>query len=101
MERVDLNILWPAFMAGMLVLSTHVPLGQQVLQRGIVFIDLALAQLAGLGVIVMVVAGFEPHGWLVQAAACSSALVGALLLTWTQKVWGQMQEALVGTLFVA
>ena len=43
------NILWPALAAGVLVSSTHVPLGMQVLSRGIVFIDLAIAQIAGLG----------------------------------------------------
>ena len=50
LENLELGILWPAFLAGMLVLATHVPLGQQVLNRGIVFIDLAIAQVAGLGV---------------------------------------------------
>ena len=43
-----------AFLAGLLVLSTHVPLGMQVLSRGIVFIDLAIAQIATLGVIAAV-----------------------------------------------
>ncbi len=47
----DLSILWPALIAGLLVAVSHVPLGQQVLARGIVFIDLAIAQVAGLGVI--------------------------------------------------
>jgi zinc/manganese transport system permease protein len=46
-EGLDLAILGPAFLAGLLVLSTHVPLGQQVLRRGIIFIDLAIAQIAG------------------------------------------------------
>lgn len=96
----DFAILLPAMLSGLLVLSTHVPLGRQVLVRGIVFIDLALAQVAGLGVIIMDTLGFEPHGWRVQAAACAAALLGALLLTWTQKRWGEVQEALVGTLFV-
>ena len=100
-ENFDLTILLPPLLAGLLVLSTHVPLGRQVLNRGIVFIDLALAQVAGLGIILMDTLGFEPHGWRVQAAACASALLGALLLTWTQKRWGEVQEALVGTLFVA
>jgi len=50
-EVLDLSILGPAFLAGLLVLATHVPLGMQVLRRGIVFIDLAIAQVAGLGVI--------------------------------------------------
>ena len=47
----DFSILWPALVAGILVILSHVPLGQQVLRRGIVFIDLAIAQVAGLGVI--------------------------------------------------
>ena len=46
---VDFGILWPALIAGLLVAATHVPLGIQVLNRGIVFIDLAIAQIAGLG----------------------------------------------------
>lgn len=61
----DLSLLWPAFIAGLLITATHVPLGIQVLGRGIVFIDLAVAQIAGLGVIVADWAGFDPHGWLV------------------------------------
>ena len=50
--QIDLLLIAPAFLAGILVLATHVPLGAQVLQRGIVFIDLAIAQIAALGVIV-------------------------------------------------
>ena len=50
MNSMELGILFPAFLAGVLVLATHVPMGQQVLNRGIVFIDLAIAQVAGLGV---------------------------------------------------
>ena len=98
---VDLDILLPAFLAGLLVLATHVPLGQQVLARGIVFIDLAIAQVAGLGVIAADAVGWEPQGWRGQAAACLAALLGALLLTWTEKRWAQVQEALIGVLFVA
>ena len=45
----NLGIIGPAMIAGLLVLLSHVPLGQQVLARGIVFIDLAIAQVAGLG----------------------------------------------------
>ena len=49
---IDVTILLPAMLAGALVLSTHIPLGAEVLKRGIVFIDLAIAQIAALGVIV-------------------------------------------------
>jgi zinc/manganese transport system permease protein len=98
--NLELGILIPAFLAGMLVLSTHVPLGQQVLNRGIVFIDLAIAQVAGLGVTAAAFFGSEAEGWRVQAAAVAAALMGAVLLTWTEKVWPEVQEALIGVLFV-
>jgi zinc/manganese transport system permease protein len=97
---LELGIVLPAFLAGLLVLATHVPLGLQVLARGIVFIDLAIAQVAGLGVIVADGFGWEPQGWRVQVAACLAALLGALLLTWTDKRWPEVQEALIGVLFV-
>jgi zinc/manganese transport system permease protein len=97
---IDLSILWPAFAAGVLVTATHVPLGIQVLNRGIVFIDLAIAQIAGLGVIVADWFGLEPSGWAVQACALLAALAGALLLTWTEKRWPEIQEAIIGVSFV-
>src|SRR6185295_9616149 len=96
----ELSILWPALIAGFLVVLSHVPLGQQVLSRGIVFIDLAIAQVAGLGVIAALSAGFELAGWTTQIAAVCSALLAALLLTWTERKRPEAQEALIGVLFV-
>jgi zinc/manganese transport system permease protein len=96
----DLSIVWSALIAGLLITATHVPLGIQVLKRGIVFIDLAVAQIAGLGVIVADWLGFEPHGAAVQAAALSAALAGALLLNWTDKRWPEVQEAVIGVTFI-
>jgi zinc/manganese transport system permease protein len=98
-DALSFSILGPAMLAGLLVLATHVPLGIQVLRRGIIFIDLAIAQIAGLGVIAADRLGFEPEGWIAQAAAVSAALAGALLLTWTEKNWPETQEALIGVLF--
>ncbi|ARU32545.1 zinc/manganese transporter permease [Sulfuriferula sp. AH1] len=97
---LDMSILGPAMLAGLLVLATHVPLGREVLARGIVFIDLAIAQIAGLGVIAADSFGWEPQGWGVQAAALSAAAIGAIGLTWTEKRWPESQEALIGVLFV-
>jgi len=96
----DLSFLWPAFVAGVLVAISHVPLGQQVLARGIVFIDLAIAQVAGLGVIAANRFGFPVEGWGAQAAAGAAALAGGLLLTWTDRKRPEVQEALIGILFV-
>lgn len=95
-----LSILGPALLAGLIVLASHVPLGQQVLARGIVFIDLAIAQVAGVGVIAAHYFGLELQGWVTQVAAVSAALLAALLLTWTERKRPEVQEALIGVLFV-
>jgi zinc/manganese transport system permease protein len=72
----------------------------QVLARGIIFIDLAIAQIAGCGVLLADQLGFEPEGAAVQIAALLAALAGALLLTWTERVWPDVQEAVIGVVFV-
>jgi zinc/manganese transport system permease protein len=100
LDAATFSIVWPALLAGLLVTATHVPLGMQVLKRGIVFIDLAVAQIAGLGVIVADRLGFEPQGAAVQVAALGAALGGALLLNWTDKRWPEVQEAVIGVTFI-
>lgn len=95
-----LSILGPAFIAGLLVTAALVPFGFEVLKRGIVFIDLAVAQIAGVGVIFADFLGWEPQGVAVQVSALSAALVTALLLTWTERRWPEVQEAIIGVVFV-
>jgi zinc/manganese transport system permease protein len=97
---LELSILLPALAAGILVTATHVPLGMQVLARGIVFIDLAIAQIAGCGVLLADRMGFEAEGAAVQLAALAAALAGALFLTWTERKWPEVQEAVIGVVFV-
>ena len=60
--EVPLSLLWPALWASALVIATHLPLGAQVLARGIIFIDLAIAQIAGCGVLLADRFGFEAEG---------------------------------------
>ena len=100
MSALDWSILWPACAAGLLITATHVPLGMQVLERGIVFIDLAIAQIAGLGVVFAAFIGLEPQGWAVQVCALMAALAGALVLTWSDKRWPDVQEAMIGVTFI-
>lgn len=70
------------------------------MQRGIIFLDLAIAQVAGLGLIIAYSFNWEPGGWQVQLVAMSAAIVGVLLLNYTDKHWPNIQEALIGSLFV-
>jgi zinc/manganese transport system permease protein len=99
-ELLNWSILGPALFAGFLVLSTHVPLGQEVLKRGIIFIDLAIAQIAGLGVLAAGVIGWEEHLWAVQISAVTAALLASAGLSWSEKRWPESQEPLIGILFV-
>ena len=96
----DMAILGPPFLAGLLVLATHVPLGQQVLKRGIIFIDLAIAQIAGLGVIAAHSFDWEPGGWAVQAVAITAALAGAIMFYFSERYWSTVLEAIIGCVFV-
>ncbi|MGE3624493.1 MAG: metal ABC transporter permease [Bdellovibrionales bacterium] len=101
---IEWTILGPAFLAGLIVLATHVPLGVEVLRRGIIFIDLAVAQTAGLGALFAMLygtgqAGYA-HPFVVQACSLVAALLSAVLLNWTEKRFPDIQEALIGCLFV-
>jgi zinc/manganese transport system permease protein len=99
-ELLDWSIVGPALAAGLLVLATHVPLGQEVLKRGIIFIDLAIAQIAGLGVVAAHGFDWDPTGFEVQLAAVGAALVAAAVLNWTERRWPATQEALIGIFFI-
>jgi zinc/manganese transport system permease protein len=98
--QIEISIVLPALCAGLLVCATHVPLGIQVLRRGIVFIDIAIAQIAGVGVIAADYFGWETSGYAVQISALGAALSGALFLTWTERRWSDIQEGIIGTVFV-
>jgi zinc/manganese transport system permease protein len=96
----DWSLLGPPLLAGLLVVSTHVLLGRRVLERGIIFIDITIAQVAALGVVAASLFGMEENGWHAQLAAGASALLAAGLLAWTERRWRQLQEALIGSLYV-
>ena len=97
---LDASLLLPPLLAGLLVLATHVPLGQRVLARGIIFLDLAIAQIAVLGVIAAHAFELAPEGWPTQLAAAMAALSGAALLSVCERRWPEIQEALIGSAFV-
>ena len=99
-DGLDTSIMAPALAAGVLVTATHVPMGQQVLKRGIIFIDLAIAQIAALGVLLAYSLGFESSTVAVQATAFGSALLGALLLYQCERLWSDHLEAIIGSVFI-
>ena len=91
-----IDILLPALIAGILVLSTHVPLGFQVLKRGIIFIDLAIAQIAGVEI-------YELEHLFFAANYCISVLFaigGAGIIALFERYAKAQLEALIGCLYV-
>lgn len=76
------------------------PLGAQVLARGVVFIDLAVAQVAACGVLVLAMVHDHPPLWLTSACAAAAALAGAALVWWLARRWPAQREALIGLVYV-
>lgn len=96
-----LSILLPAFAAGVLVLSTHVVLGRQVLKRGIIFIDLAIAQVAALGAIVAHMDhSIEELPYVEIWMPALFALAGAAFIAWLAKRMAGELEAIIGCFYV-
>ena len=93
--------LWP--LIALLVLpGLLVYFGLHVVERGVIFVDLALAQIAALGVCVALAMGAEAHHSLLPyAMAVSFTLIGAALFAWTRFRHARVpQEAIIGIVYV-
>lgn len=98
------DIAWIAAPAAALVLACAllIPLGAEVLRRGVVFIDLAVAQVAALGV--LLASGGSPAGAAALStapAALAASLLGAAGVGWLARRWPAQREALIGLVYVA
>ncbi|MGH8441364.1 MAG: metal ABC transporter permease [Nevskiaceae bacterium] len=100
MTALDWSVLGEPLLAGLIVTATHVVLGRRVLERGIIFIDLSIAQVAALGAVVAGVYGWSGESVAAHAFALGAALAAAGLLAWTERQWPQVQEALIGCMYV-
>ena len=99
---LQFEILWPALCAGFLVLATHVPLGREVLGRGIIFLDLAIAQTAAFGVVLANAFWISDHthGHSTTIIAILAASIGSGLLYTIRNFEVRLQESMIGILFV-
>lgn len=96
-----LSILLPALCAGILVLSTHVVLGIQVLKRGIIFMDLAIAQIAALGAIfIHTIDGLEHIPFIHYLLPVIFAFIGAMCIYFCEKKFTKELEAIIGCIYV-
>ncbi len=95
-----LEIVGPAFIAGLMVALTHAPLGLEVLKRGIIFIDLAVAQFAGLGLVAASLYIHSTAWWVAQCAALTCAMLAGLFFRLIERKVPQQQEAVIGSSFI-
>ncbi|OGS06674.1 MAG: ABC transporter [Elusimicrobia bacterium RIFOXYA12_FULL_51_18] len=97
-----LEIMLPAFAASVILVGIHAYLGIHILARGVIFVDLALAQIAALGAITGVLLGFELHTTGSYLASLLATFIGAAVFSLTRgkKTSGAMQEATIGIVYV-
>lgn len=95
-----LEIVGPALAAGLMIALTHAPLGIEVLKRGIIFIDLAIAQIAGLGLIAATTFFHHPSTWVIQSFALACTLMTAFGFRLAEKKAPHYLEAIIGVSYV-
>src|SRR2546421_2228771 len=93
-------MLWP-IVACILLPWLLVYLGLHVVQRGIIFIDIAMAQMASLGICLAVLLHLDLESWTTFGIALAFTLVGATVFSVTGKRASQIpQEAVIGIAYV-
>lgn len=95
---------WEIFIAPMaaclLLIGIHCYLGIHVMERGIVFVDLSLAQIAALGFAISEALGFEAHGFSGYGVAFLFCCLASVVFAATKKHQGIIpQEAIIGTMY--
>ena len=89
-------LLWP-FMASLILTGIHAYLGVHVVERGVIFVDLALAQIAALGATVAILIGMDPHGLGAYWLSLAFTFVGAAVFAFARTRRGHIpQEAFIG-----
>src|ERR1700758_3204033 len=91
---------WP-LIASLILPWLLVYLGLHIVQRGVIFVDLALAQTAAFGTCLSLALGYDVHDWQSYAFSLGFTLVGAVVLTFTRSRDQRVpQEALIGIVYV-
>jgi zinc/manganese transport system permease protein len=93
--------LWPPFLVALCLIGIHTYFGIQVLTRNVIFVDLALAQIAALGTTVAFMLGHSMQGAAAYLYSLGFTLLAAFLLAFT-RTWSRRipQEALIGVIYV-
>jgi zinc/manganese transport system permease protein len=100
MEALALPFFQTAAIAALVLAGIHAYLGFHIVRRGVLFVDLALAQMAALGVAIALVLGREPDDPKAYLLALGMTFVGAALFSWLRGRSKQVPlEAFIGIVF--
>lgn len=95
-----LALLWAPFAMCLVLAGIHAYLGIHVIAREVVFVDIALAQVAALGGVAAFLLGAGPGSWLSYASGLAAALAGALVLSLSRTRERRVsQEAVIGVVY--
>ena len=100
MEQLIPFLLWP-LLACLVLTGIHTYLGLHVIRRGVIFVDLVLAQMAALGATTALLFGHDLHDRLSYFSSLGMALIGAAFFSFSRSRNGKIsQEAVIGIIYV-
>ena len=96
------QILLPAFVASLILTGIHAYLGVHVVERGVIFVDLSLAQIAALGTTVAYLAGYDLHSSTAYLFSLGFTFLGAAIFAMSRvhRKTRIPQEAIIGIVYV-
>jgi len=97
MDWSILQFLAPAIAASLIIAGIHAYLGLHVVERGVIFVDLSLAQIASLGAAIAVWQGYDAHDPAIYWMSLGFTLIGALIFAMVKGHGARIpQEAIIG-----
>ena len=100
MSALSLPFFQTAALAALVLAGIHAYLGFHIVRRGVLFVDLALAQMAALGVAIGIVLGHEHDEATAYALALATTLAGAAIFAWLRgRARNVPLEAFIGIVF--
>lgn len=95
------QVLLPAFVASLILTGIHAYLGVHVVERGVIFVDLSLAQIAALGTTVAYLAGYDLHSSTAYLFSLGFTFLGAAIFAMSRmhRKTRIPQEAVIGIVY--
>jgi zinc/manganese transport system permease protein len=100
LESLSSPFIQMALLAGLVLAGIHAYLGFHIVSRGVIFVDLSLAQAAAFGSIVALILGWEPHGNLGYFVSLGFTFFGAGIISIARTRGEKVpQEAFIGIVY--